>query len=92
MAEALGDYGRKSGFSKVVLGLSGEANSAVTAVITADGVGPANVRRLLLPSDQTPPAPGEDAAEVARRLGCLLDEVPIEQARLAMRGTVRSGR
>ena len=77
MVEGLRDYLRKSGFTKVVLSLTGGADSALVAAIAADALGPANLRCVMLSSDET-------AAEVARRLGCRLDEVPIEGPRRAM--------
>ncbi|AXC49273.1 NAD+ synthase [Paracoccus suum] len=84
MVVGLGDYLRKSGFSKVVLGLSGGIDSALVATIAADALGPQNVRGVMLPSLYTSQASLDDAAEVARRLGIRLDTVPIEGARGAV--------
>jgi len=84
MCVGLGDYLRKSGFSKVVLGLSGGIDSALVATIAADTLGPKNVQCVMLPSEYTSPASLSDAAEQARRLGCKLDEVSIEAPRRAM--------
>jgi NAD+ synthase len=77
MVVALGDYLRKSGFSRVLLGLSGGIDSAIVATIAADAIGPENVRCVMLPSEFTSAHSLEDAAEVAARLGCRLDTVPI---------------
>ncbi|MBI1415789.1 MAG: NAD+ synthase [Limimaricola sp.] len=77
MVLTLRDYLRKTGFSKVLLGLSGGIDSALVAAIAADALGPANVRCVMLPSRYTSPASLEDAAAVARSLGCKLDEVAI---------------
>jgi NAD+ synthase len=77
MVEALRDYLGKSGFGKVLLGLSGGVDSALVAAIAADALGPANVRAVMLPSEFTSAHSLQDAAEVARRLGCRLDTVPI---------------
>ncbi len=74
---ALRDYLAKSGFSKVLLGLSGGVDSAIVAVIAADAVGAEYVRCVMLPSEYTSALSLEDAAAVARNLGARLDEVPI---------------
>ncbi|TCP62346.1 NAD+ synthase [Rhodovulum bhavnagarense] len=84
MVTALGDYLAKSGFSRVLLGLSGGIDSALVAAIAADAIGPENVRCVMLPSEYTSPASLEDAAAVARALGCRLDEVPIDGPRAAV--------
>lgn len=84
MVEALGEYCRKSGFAKVLLGLSGGVDSALVAVIAADALGPENVRCVMLPSEYTSQASLDDAARVARALGCRLDTVSIEGPRQAM--------
>ncbi len=77
MVAALRGYLRKSGIGTVLLGLSGGVDSALVATIAADAVGPGNVRCVMLPSRYTSRESLEDAAAVARRLGCRLDEVPI---------------
>jgi NAD+ synthase len=84
MVESLRDYLGKSGLSKVLLGLSGGVDSALVAAIAADAVGPANVRCVMLPSEYTSAHSLEDAAEVARRLGCRLDTIPITGPRAAV--------
>ena len=45
------DYVRKNGFRKVVLGLSGGIDSALTAVIAVDALGGENVIGVLMPSE-----------------------------------------
>jgi len=77
MVVALRDYLRKSGFSHVLLGLSGGVDSAIVATIAADAVGPDKVRCVMLPSPFTSEHSLEDAAEVAQNLGCRIDTVPI---------------
>ena len=84
MVETLRDYLRKSGFGKVLLGLSGGVDSALVAAIAADAIGPRNVRCVMLPSEFTSAHSLEDAAAVATRLGCRLDEVPIGGPREAV--------
>ena len=44
------DYARKTRFRKVLLGLSGGVDSALTAAIAADAMGPENVLGVMMPS------------------------------------------
>ena len=78
------DYLTKSGFSRVVLGLSGGIDSALVAAIAADALGPDAVHCVMLPSEYTSTASLEDAAEVARLLGARLDQVGIGGPRTAV--------
>ena len=80
----LGDYMRKTGFSKAVLGLSGGIDSAIVAAIACDALGPENVRCVMLPSEFTSAHSLEDATAAARALGCRLDTVPISGAQAAV--------
>lgn len=84
MMLGLREYLRKSGFSKVVLGLSGGIDSALVATIAADAIGPDNVRCVMLPSKYTSQGSLDDAADCATRLGTRLDTVHIEGARDAV--------
>ena len=77
MTIGLHDYLAKSGFTKVVLGLSGGIDSALVATIAADALGPENVHCLMLPSAFTSAHSLEDAADCANRLGARLDTLPI---------------
>ena len=77
MVEALRDYMRKSGFAKVVLGLSGGVDSALVAAIASDAIGPDNVRCVLLPSEYTAKSSLDDAESVASNLGCETVCMPI---------------
>ena len=65
----LADYARKSGFRKVLLGLSGGIDSALVAAIAADALGPENVRGVRLPSEYSSQGSLDDAEDLARRLG-----------------------
>jgi len=80
MVLGLRDYVNKSGFPGVLLGLSGGVDSAITAVVAADALGPDRVRCFMLPSRYTSRESLEDAEDCARRLGVRLDEVPIAPA------------
>lgn len=88
MVEGLRDYLEKTGFPKVVLGLSGGVDSALVAAIAADAIGPENVHCVMLPSEYTSPESLEDAEGVATRLGCRLDTLPIAGPRAAVTETL----
>jgi len=72
------DYVRKNGFSTVVLGLSGGVDSALTACLAADALGPSHVVGVVMPSRFSSPATQEDAKRLAGALGIELREIPIE--------------
>jgi NAD+ synthase (glutamine-hydrolysing) len=74
----LGDYVRKNGFREVVIGLSGGIDSALTATLAADALGPDAVRVIAMPSPYSSPESVEDARDVAQRLGVRLDEISID--------------
>ncbi|WP_313135454.1 NAD+ synthase [Paracoccus jeotgali] len=84
MMLGLRDYLAKSGFRKVLLGMSGGIDSAIVAAIAADAVGPDNVRCVMLPSEYTSQASTDDATECTRLIGARLDEVRIDSAREAV--------
>jgi NAD+ synthase len=88
MVEGLRDYMRKTGFSKVILGLSGGVDSAIVATIAADALGPENVHCVMLPSEYTSQESLDDAADVAKSLGCRLDTVSISEGRAAITNTL----
>lgn len=88
MVEGLRDYMRKTGFTKVLLGLSGGIDSAIVATIAADALGPENVRCVMLPSEYTSQSSLDDAARVADALGCSYDTVPIGPTRAAVTETL----
>ena len=75
----LGDYVRKNGFTEVLVGLSGGIDSALTATIAADGLGPEAVRAMTMPSPYSSAESVEDALEVARRLEIRIDEIRIDE-------------
>ncbi|HLG44534.1 MAG TPA: NAD+ synthase [Nitrospirales bacterium] len=73
----IGDYARKNGFKKAVLGLSGGIDSALTAVLAVDTLGPRNVAGVFMPSPYTSDESREDARALARNLGVRLLTLPI---------------
>ena len=83
------DYMTKNGFRKAVLGLSGGIDSALTAAIAADALGPRNVIGVLMPSRFTSADNLEDAAECAEALGIQLLEIPIEPSHRAYEEMLR---
>ncbi len=88
MVQGLRDYMGKTGFKKVLLGLSGGIDSAIVATIAADALGPDNVRCVMLPSEYTSQASLDDAEAVAKALGCRYDYVPIKEGRQAITNTL----
>ncbi len=82
------DYVRKNGFHKVLLGLSGGVDSALTAVVAADALGPANVTGVLMPSRYTSRENLEDAGLLAEALGIPTIEIPIETVHRAFEETL----
>jgi NAD+ synthase (glutamine-hydrolysing) len=77
------DYIRKSGFSKVVIGLSGGIDSALTATIAVDALGRENVVGIGMPSRYSSEGSVSDSKELADHLGIDFWVVPIEPAHLA---------
>lgn len=63
------DYVRKSGFSQVVLGLSGGMDSALVAAIAAEALGPQNVLGVLMPSPYTSEESVTYALQLANNFG-----------------------
>ncbi|MEO1639772.1 MAG: NAD+ synthase [Pseudomonadota bacterium] len=84
MVEGLRDYMRKTGFGKVLLGLSGGIDSAIVAAIAVDALGAENVRCVMLPSEYTSQASLDDAAAAAKALGCHYDTISIAGPRAAV--------
>lgn len=88
MVQSLRDYCGKTGFGKVLLGLSGGVDSAIVAAIAVDALGAENVRCVMLPSEYTSQSSLEDAEAVAKALGCRYDYVPISEGRAAITNTL----
>ncbi len=72
------DYVRKNGFRTVILGLSGGIDSALTATIAADALGPDRVYTVLMPSRYSSDHSISDAEDLVRRQGLHSDTVPIK--------------
>ncbi|GGM64624.1 NAD+ synthase (glutamine-hydrolysing) [Longimycelium tulufanense] len=69
LVTGLRDYVHKNGFKSVVLGLSGGIDSAVTAALAVDALGPHAVHGVSMPSEYSSEHSRSDAAELARRTG-----------------------
>lgn len=63
------DYVRKCGFKSVLLGLSGGIDSALTAAVAVEALGPENVLGVLMPSPYSSKGSIEDSAALAKNLG-----------------------
>ncbi|HJO54457.1 MAG TPA: NAD+ synthase, partial [Verrucomicrobiota bacterium] len=72
------DYLHKCGFASAVIGLSGGIDSAVTAAVAVDALGPENVRGVAMPSQYSSQGSLDDAEGLAKALGIRYDVVPIE--------------
>ena len=73
----VGDYVRKCGFSKVVVGLSGGIDSALTLAVAAWALGPENTMGIFMPSEYTSQQNFTDTKELACNLGCGYEIIPI---------------
>ena len=85
MMLGLRDYVNKTGFPSVLIGLSGGVDSALTAAVTADALGPKRVHTLMMPSHYTSAHSLEDAKACAEAIGVGYDIVGIEPAMEAFR-------
>ena len=71
------DYVRKNGFGSVILGLSGGIDSALTATIAADAIGPDRVHVVLMPSRYSSGHSVTDAEDLVKRQGLHARTVPV---------------
>ena len=80
MMLGLRDYVNKNRFPGVVLGLSGGIDSALSAAVAVDALGPARVRCVMMPSRYTSQDSLDDAEECAKLLNVSYETIPIETA------------
>lgn len=71
------DYVHKCGFKEVLLGLSGGVDSALTAAIASEALGPENVLGVTMPSPYSSRGSIEDSENLARNLGIRTLRIPI---------------
>ncbi len=83
------DYMRKCGFQKAIIGLSGGIDSALTAVIAADAVGPENVIGVGMPGPFSSPGSIDDARSLAQNLRIRFELLSINPAYEAYREILR---
>ncbi len=73
----LGDYMKKCGFKKVVVGYSGGIDSCVVAALAAEVCGAENVIGVAMPSPYSSKESVTDAKELAGRIGTKFEVIPI---------------
>jgi NAD+ synthase len=86
MMLGLRDYVGKNRFPGIVLGLSGGIDSAISAVVAADALGPDKVHCVMMPSPYTSQDSLDDATALAENLGVKLDSINIGYAMEAFGG------
>ncbi len=74
------DYVRKNAFSKVLVGISGGIDSALTALIARDALGASNVMGVMMPSPYTSKESREDARQLGKELGIEMRHLSITRA------------
>lgn len=75
----LRDYARKCGFKSAVVGLSGGIDSALTAALAVQALGPANVIGITMPSPFSSKGSIEDSKRLAQNLGMRIELVSISE-------------
>ncbi len=78
LVTGLRDYVYKNGFREVVIGLSGGIDSALTAAIAVDALGPEAVWGITMPTRFSSEGSVNHSFDLAKNLGCRIDEIPIE--------------
>lgn len=79
MVLGLRDYLGKTGFSKVVLGLSGGIDSALTAAVAAEALGAENVTGVLMPSPYSSKGSVDDSLDLVKNIGINCTTIPIDK-------------
>jgi len=85
------DYVIKNGFKKVVLGLSGGIDSALTACIAVDALGSDNVVGVLMPSQFSSRGSIEDSEHLGKNLGIELMTIPVSDVLASFTGALKAG-
>ena len=83
------DYIRKCSFRQVIIGLSGGIDSALTAVIAADAIGPENVIGVGMPGPYSSAGSISDARELAKNLGIRFEVLKITEIFENYKATLR---
>jgi NAD+ synthase/NAD+ synthase (glutamine-hydrolysing) len=82
------DYVRKCGFQRVIVGLSGGVDSALTAAIAVDALGPDNVIGVGMPGPYSSQGSIDDARQLAKNLGIRFELLSINEIYGATRKTL----
>jgi NAD+ synthase (glutamine-hydrolysing) len=85
------DYVQKNGFKKVVLGLSGGIDSALTAAIAVDALGRENVAGVMMPSEFSSRGSIDDSEQLAKSLGIESLTIPITDVFQAYKLALKPG-
>jgi NAD+ synthase/NAD+ synthase (glutamine-hydrolysing) len=83
------DYVRKCGFKQVIIGLSGGIDSALTAAIATEALGPENVIGVGMPGPYSSQGSIDDARELAKNLGIRFELLSINEIYEACRGILK---
>lgn len=83
------DYVRKCGFHEVVVGLSGGIDSALTACVAAEALGPDKVHGVAMPSRYSSDHSQSDAAALAKNLGIEFQSIEIEPMHASFESALR---
>ncbi len=73
------DYAQKSGFTKALIGLSGGIDSALTAALAVEALGPENVSGITMPSPYSTSGSINDSYKLAENLGIKIDTIEIKE-------------
>lgn len=79
ISTGLAGYTAKNGFSDVIVSLSGGIDSALTAAVAVDALGPESVRGVTMPTRYSSAGSVDDSIDLAERLGIRIDVIPIEE-------------
>lgn len=82
------DYVQKNRFPGAIIGLSGGVDSALTLAIAVDALGADKVRAVMMPSPYTADISLADSRDMAKRLGIVYDEIPIQACMQAFDGSL----
>ncbi|MFZ0547394.1 MAG: NAD(+) synthase, partial [Candidatus Promineifilaceae bacterium] len=88
LALGIRDFSHKNGLARAFLGLSGGIDSAITAVIAAEALGPENVVGVAIPSRYSDPRSTDCARELAENLGIGFEVVALESLHEAAETTL----
>src|SRR3546814_13383739 len=82
----IGDYFRKSGFSKAILGMSGGIDSALVLALACQALGKENVLAVMMPSGFSSEHSVSDSQEMIKRLECPHELIRSEERRVGKEG------